>query len=80
MARNLLSRDQVMEIVRLRRRYKWGSHRIALMMCLPIWQVKNVIQGASYVCWTGGPLKLRDSEASRWRGGRKSFRQTIVEG
>jgi hypothetical protein len=75
-----LKPGQATEIKRLRQKYGYGAYRISALMGMPMWQVKNVIEGNAGKAETGGPIKLRNKERSRWRGGRKSFRQLLLEG
>ena len=79
MPRNLLTQSQVLEIKRLRLEERMGAYRIADLVGLPMWQVKNVIEGTAYAYWTGGPIRLPRREDSRWRGGSRSFMDYLME-
>jgi hypothetical protein len=72
--------DVVLEIMRLRTECHYGPDRISMMTGVAVSTIKNYLYGRSRVGLTGGPLKLADKEASRWRGGRKSFQQLLREG
>jgi hypothetical protein len=74
-----LKPGQATEIKRLRLRYKFGATRIALLMGLSEGVVRSVIRGNSYVDETGGAVVLRDKESTRWKHGRKSYREVLCE-
>ena len=69
----MLLDSEVLEVVRLFREESLGRFRIAHIMGVPDYIIKNIIEGRSYYRITGGPLRRDDPEASRWRGGPKSY-------
>ena len=72
--------EVVREIMRLRTEQHYGPDRISIMTGVSVSTVKNYLYGRSRKSITGGALKLADKEASRWRGGRKSFMEVLREG
>lgn len=69
----MLLDSEVREVVRLFVKECLGRYRIAHIMGVPDCIIKNIIEGRSYYRITGGPLRRDNPEASRWRGGRRSY-------
>jgi hypothetical protein len=74
-----LSRSQVDEIVRLYRDEHLGYWRIADLTGINFWVVKKIVTGKSYRAWTGGRLSNGFRPESVWRGGPKSYLESIIE-
>jgi hypothetical protein len=77
--RRKLSRSQVDEIVRLYRDEHLGISRVATLTGVNICSVKKVITGESYLAWTGGRLANGRRPEAIYRGGNKSYLETIME-
>jgi hypothetical protein len=73
-----LVKSQVDEIVRLVILEGYGAKRISVLTDIPFSNVRNVLRGKTYVKWTGGPLVTGRRDESKWRHGRSSFFETIL--
>jgi hypothetical protein len=77
--KRMLTRSQVDEIVKLYRDEKLGIRRIATLTGVCVWAVKKIVNGQSYVIWTGGRVSNGRRPDAVWRGGNKSYLESILE-
>jgi hypothetical protein len=77
--RKMLTRSQVNEIINLYLVEKLGAKRISTLTGVSLCSVKRILAGKAYKEWTGGRVSNGRRPEAIYRGGNKSYLETILE-